>query len=242
VSDRNGQETVILTALEQALRTGGEVRLISSGKSPRTAGLFADRTEADRCLREGLLREVRSEEAKSGKAMKNHSFVVITDEGVRFLAARRGAGAVSSLVSEALREARKRLARAEEERAESEHRVKQLERFLLPEPPRPATEDEFRYQRWLAQHMIFALEEVRGTPVAEPIERALFNAGVRPIGHRDERAEFDPRLHDAEGPIAPGESVRIVESGWLVLDDLGEFVLCKAKVRASGGPVPPESE
>jgi hypothetical protein len=105
-----------------------------------------------------------------------------------------------------------------------------------PPEPQPATEDEYRYHRWLTQHMVFALEEVRGTAAEEPVERALFNAGVRHIGVSGEEVPFNSSLHKATEAVAPGDPVTILEPGWLVLDDRGEFTLSKAKVR----PASPE--
>jgi hypothetical protein len=224
-----GDEPLILAALEKALRCGDALPLFGS------TGLFPARTSAartalERCRRDGLL-----EEPHAGT-------VRITDAGIDYLLERIPPDNAAGLLRECVRRDEERLRILGEERSAVRERVgrwqdriARLGRDEL-KSPSPATERDYSFQRTLVQQMVFAWEETLGTEANEPIERALFNAGVEPLGRAGERLPFVARHHDCDGGALPGETVEVVRSGWLLRDDRGESVLALARVRRLSAP------
>ncbi len=132
-------ETLVLEALEAALRRGGEVRLVKFGPKAENAGLFSDekatRKEAiERCLEEAspLLRVVRTEIVKN----KEHRFVTITLDGIDFLTSRLAAEQISALLDVSIQQAAQQEKRFEQQLAAS---VKEL-RGILERTTRLVTE------------------------------------------------------------------------------------------------------
>lgn len=84
-------------------------------------------------------------------------------------------------------------------------------------------------RRALAQQMVFAWEEATSPEEKERIACALRNGGIEPIGTAGERINFVGRLHEGPG-VFQDDPVEIVQPGWMLRDDIGEYLLAKAKV------------
>jgi hypothetical protein len=128
-------------------------------------------------------------------------------------------------------------------------RADALRRRLRPPDPSPDNEspkpealgmghtDHAEAHRRLAREAVVAWENIADPAAREWVESALFNAGVEPIGAAGEHTEFVGRLHDCGEPGAfSGKPVQVVQPGWLLREDGGEYLLAKAQVRLAPPP------
>jgi hypothetical protein len=228
-SEPTGDEPLILAALQKVLERGEALPLFGA------EGLFPARTSATRAALERCRRDRLLEDTPEGAAR-------ITTAGVEHLLTRLPPDTVAGLLRDCVRREEDRLralggeVSAVRERLAYWHdRLAQLGREELKSVP-PTAERDYMFQRTLVQHVVFAWEETLGTEASEAIERALFNAGVEPLGRPGERLPFVPRHHDCEGAALPGDPVEVVRCGWLLRDDRGESVLALARVRRLSAP------
>ena len=101
-----------------------------------------------------------------------------------------------------------------------------------PEPPRlrrPATEEEGLFRQRAAQELVFAWQDA-DRAARHHIERALLNLGAEPIGSPGERTKFSGQLHSSETPAFTGDLIEVKESGWVLRDESGGYLLAHAKV------------
>lgn len=110
-------DKLVVEALSQALRQGGEVRLLTSGRN--APGLFKDNKTAarkvaiEKCLagEEPLLRVVRTETVRK----KEHRFVAITAQGIEFLVSHLAPDQAAELLSAVLAQAQEQMSGLEQE-------------------------------------------------------------------------------------------------------------------------------
>ena len=103
-----------------------------------------------------------------------------------------------------------------------------------PEPKfsdKPRNGEEADFKRRMAHELVIAWKHAPTPEAKQSIANALQNAGVQQIGSPDETLPMDGGLHRCEGPAFPGDQVEVVESGWLIHDGVGEYLLEKAVVR-----------
>jgi hypothetical protein len=98
-----------------------------------------------------------------------------------------------------------------------------------PQLREPATEAENLYRQRTAQELVFAWQDADNS-TRSSIERVLFNLGAEAIGAIGDRMEFSGRLHTSDEPAFPGDTVEIVQPGWLLADSHGGYLLAHAKV------------
>lgn len=92
----------------------------------------------------------------------------------------------------------------------------------------PASAD---FKRRMAHELVIAWKFAPTPEAKQSIANALRNSGIKQIGEPEERVTMDGGLHRCEGPAFPGDPVEIVESGWVVHDGVGEYLLEKAIVK-----------
>lgn len=68
-----------------------------------------------------------------------------------------------------------------------------------------------------------------GRGLRDELDDFLFNSGVRSVGEVGDVVEFDPRLHESDKAILPGEATKIVKSGRQI--GSGDHVLVISKIR-----------
>jgi hypothetical protein len=96
----------------------------------------------------------------------------------------------------------------------------------------PGTNREIAdFKRRLAHELVIAWKFAPNPEARKSIGNALKNSGIQQIGSPSEQLVMDGGLHRCDGPAFPGDKVEVVESGWLVHDGVGEFLLEKAIVK-----------
>jgi hypothetical protein len=80
-----------------------------------------------------------------------------------------------------------------------------------------------------ARHIAIAFQKAdEGFAAKDILALTARNLGLTPLGSKDENVQFNPLQHeDTQGGLLPGDSVVILESGWLC----GKTVVMRAKVR-----------
>ena len=91
------------------------------------------------------------------------------------------------------------------------------------------SEEESLFRQRTAQEVVFAWQDGDNS-TRESMERVLFNLKAERIGTPGERTEFSGRLHVCDEPAFPGDSVIVRQSGWLLADSQGGYLLAHAKV------------
>ncbi len=66
----------------------------------------------------------------------------------------------------------------------------------------------------------------------EVLERLLRNAGAEPSEAEGSVVSFKGRRHACESPLLPGDSVKVLRSGWVLRRSPGEMLLTKSFVEA----------
>lgn len=84
--------------------------------------------------------------------------------------------------------------------------------------------------RILAQELVFGLKPGLSDAGHAALTGALRAGGVEQIGKPGQRVAFAGRLHDGPG-LFQGDDAVVVEPGWLIRDEDGEYLLARAKVR-----------
>ncbi|MDF1752912.1 MAG: hypothetical protein P1U89_09080 [Verrucomicrobiales bacterium] len=110
---------------------------------------------------------------------------------------------------------------------------------LVPGSPAPETKeeptsgggDQADFKRRMAHELVIAWKYAPTIEAKQSIANALKNSGIQQIGEPGEGLTMDGGLHRCEGPAFPGDTVEVVEPGWLVHDGVGEFLLEKAIVK-----------
>ncbi len=87
------------------------------------------------------------------------------------------------------------------------------------------------FKRRMAHELVVAWKYAPTPEAKQSIANALKNSGVKQIGEPRERLILDGGLHRCDEPAFPGDEVEVVESGWLVHDGIGEYLLEKAIVK-----------
>ncbi|MDF1816122.1 MAG: hypothetical protein P1V20_28230 [Verrucomicrobiales bacterium] len=241
-------EKLIDAALNKAVRASGPVKLYH-GKYDEE-GLFAKRNGVDRkAAIHGFGTEppLWSEEPRSST---NHVLLV-----------RLEPGGLERLVEQTNSAARKKLIESASElyRRELLERWSDLAAFhkwesdfpdiaevaeglidglqkLVPASSQPPAEkrlngDEADFKRRMAHELVIAWKYAPTAEAKQSIANALKNSGIQQIGKPGEQLSMDGGLHRCEGPAFPGDPVEVAESGWLVHDGVGEFLLEKAIVK-----------
>lgn len=106
---------------------------------------------------------------------------------------------------------------------------------LLGAPPASATAsspEAAAFKRALAKELVLSWERTQEPEARRGITRAMLSLGLREIGRPGERTPFTGRLHVSEDTLFQGDPVEIIDPGWTVTDQLGEFLLRKAHVKA----------
>ena len=93
------------------------------------------------------------------------------------------------------------------------------------------SEEDADFKRRMAHELVIAWKYSPNPEAKQSIANALRNAGIQQIGEPQERLTLDGGLHRCDGPAFPGDEVEVVESGWLVHDGTGEYLLEKAIVK-----------
>lgn len=97
----------------------------------------------------------------------------------------------------------------------------------------PLDADGADFKRRMAHELVIAWKHSANEDAKNSIATALKNSGVEQIGQKGETTPMDGGLHRCDGPAFPGDKVEVVESGWLVHDGVGEYLLEKAIVKLS---------
>jgi hypothetical protein len=232
---------VVRTETVKSGRTVKEHRFVTV--TPSGVGYLADRLapdEADALLRARLGQldgEVRELELQLTQAVGVQRQGLEAIESLFEAYARRLAAAADGITSK-LKELR---SRADAITVKLQPHLRPSEDQVNTTPKRETTglDDPgvAESRRRLARETVVAWENITDPAAREWVESALFNAGVEPIGTVGEYTEFVGRLHECTEPGAfSGKPVQVIEPGWLLHDDQGEFLLTKAKVRL----VPPQ--
>src|SRR5207302_1380003 len=109
-------------------------------------------------------------------------------------------------VEVALREDRERVTRLEEQLQTAPPEEKEVPREC-PRPPewRPEGFD----RRRAAEVLVFAWKEAVTPEAKAPVERAMLNLGLEPIGERGEALPFDGACHACLGSVFEGDRVKV---------------------------------
>ena len=108
---------------------------------------------------------------------------------------------------------------------------------LLPEEAQlavltePKNNDGADFKRRMAHELVIAWKHADNTDAKNSIATALKNSGIEQIGEVGDVLPMDGGLHKCDAPAFPGDKVEIIESGWLVHDGVGEYLLEKAIVK-----------
>ena len=99
------------------------------------------------------------------------------------------------------------------------------------QPGAKLSNEDADFKRRMAHELVVAWKYAPTSEAKQSIANALKNSGVEQIGKPSERLKLDGGLHRCEDPAFPGDEVEVVESGWLVHDGIGEYLLEKAIVK-----------
>jgi hypothetical protein len=111
----------------------------------------------------------------------------------------------------------------------------QLEKRLPkgPSPPgAPPTDEDYAFVRRVTGDLVFSWEEEQDPNAREALERVLENSGAKRIGSVGERTTFGQH-HESSEPVREGDTVEIVQPGWIWEDEQRAFLLAPAKVKVS---------
>jgi hypothetical protein len=98
----------------------------------------------------------------------------------------------------------------------------------------PSSADEREFRRDVVHQLATAWRtawDAQKHEAREYLESAIWNiSGVRLIGEPNQQVAYNGRDHESVVGVGPGDSVRIVRSGWALEEPAGEYVVLKAVV------------
>ncbi|MEM0969847.1 MAG: hypothetical protein AAF191_19840 [Verrucomicrobiota bacterium] len=206
-------------------RATGEEGLLKDGKG-RNGKLLAT-------LLNGLV-----EEAQRGSANQARR-VSLLDGGARYLMQFAATpGKRSQLVQEASAAHRETLFRSWKACGSTEDQevmgatIKELYGDFLPEQEGESGKDPdlVPARRALAQELVYSWSRVEHREAKREFARAMISLGLKELGEEGEEVTFSGRQHLTEDALFPGDAGVIVEPGWTMEDEHGEFLLQKARV------------
>lgn len=166
-------------------------------------------------------------------------FLLLSASGLQALlrstpAAQRAALArqVSPLYRDALLRAWKAIASGAEAAAFQQACAEHYGELLAPDPRPGGSGDVHALKRAMAKELVLSWERVSDGEARRALARAMRSLGLQEIGRSGDQVPFTGRLHSSSESLFQGDPVEIIEPGWTVADQLGEFLLRKAQVRA----------
>lgn len=107
-----------------------------------------------------------------------------------------------------------------------------------PAAPTPAPKDAKEFIRQEARRLVGAWADAVRLGKAEAqlaLEVVLGNlSAIEVIGEEGETIAFDPIHHESDSSVSKGAGVTVVLPGWRLVEDGGEYVVAKAKVKPGG--------
>lgn len=222
--------------LRQIARAATPVRLFKPRGLPDAAGLLASAHDP---LAGVLLPQLGKLLEELPRTPGQARFLLLSPAGLEWLlqttpAAQRASllREVSPLYRDALLRRWKALASGSEsadfQRACAEH----FGDFLAPGAGAAAAPDASAFKRAMAKELVLSWERIQEPEARSALARAMRSLGLQEIGRAGEQVAFAGRLHTSEESLFQGDLVEIIEPGWTVTDDQGEFQLRKAQVRS----------
>ena len=228
-ANRQIQETLI-----QVAKVDGPVRLFKSRATPNGEGLLCvGRGPAVRQVLQLLDTYLQEIPRSPGQPR----LIRLSNSGIRALLEFTSPARRSALVREVAPFYRETLLRSwrqvasPAEMADLQQILVELFQDLLPQTLVAAAPEIGAFVRAMGKELVSSWEHTREPEARRGLARAMLSLGVKEIGRAGDRASFAGRIHFSEEPVFPGDPVEIIEPGWTVPDQQGDFLLRKAQVK-----------
>ena len=241
-------EALIDSALNKAVRASGPVKLYH-GKYDQS-GLFANKKGDDqRAAKYGFGSDPPLWTEESRSSMNQTLFIRLDPGGLEWLIEKTKPSKRHKLIDEVSELYRRELLERWSDMAAAKNWEDDFPRIakscetlidriqkIVPgsnstQPGSNTNSENADFKRRVAHELVIAWKHAPNSEAKQSIANALKNSGIQQIGLPKEQLPMDGGLHRCDEPAFPGDKVEVVESGWLVHDGVGEYLLEKAIVK-----------